>query len=138
MKTRDGFTLIELLIVIAVIGLLAAMVLPNYSRFTDHAKEASTKNNAHTLQMALEDYSVRNDGHYSFDPASLKPLLPGQGLMTNVFSGETQSQPRFGVAASAPGEIGLEPVVVDGVTTGYKITAFGRDGTVLTIENGNR
>jgi len=137
-RNRKGFTLVEMMIVVVVIGILAAMALPNLSHFSDHAKVASTKSNAHTLQLALEDYSIRNNGNYSFDPDVLTPLLPGQGLMANVFSGADASEPHFGSPATAPGEIGLEPVIVDGVTIGYKITAYGRDGTVLTIENGSR
>ncbi len=136
MTRRDGFTLIELMIVVVVIGLLAAMAIPNYMNMQNHAKEASTKSNAHTVQLAVEDYSVRNGGIYSTAPADLTPLLPGQGLMVNPFSG-LNSEPQFGAAAAAAGEIGIQAVMQGGVIAGYTITAFGKDGNVLTIASGN-
>ncbi len=136
MTKREGFTLIELMIVVVVIGLLAAMAIPNYVNMQNHAKEASTKSNAHTIQLVVEDYSVRNEGVYSVAAGDLTPLLPGQGLMANVFSG-VQSEPQYGVAASVSGEIGIVSVAAAGVVTGYTITAFGKNNNVLTISSGN-
>ncbi|MFT5232147.1 MAG: prepilin-type N-terminal cleavage/methylation domain-containing protein [Candidatus Krumholzibacteriia bacterium] len=136
MLKRDGFTLIELMIVVVVIGLLAAMAIPNYMNMQNHAKEASTKSNAHTLQLAVEDYSVRNGGLYSVAPADLTPLLPRQNLMSNSFTG-MMSEPRFGAVAGATGEIGIVALIAGGVTTGYSISAWGKDNAVLTIEAGS-
>jgi len=136
MAKRAGFTLIELMIVVVVIGLLAAMAIPNYMNMQNHAKEASTKSNAHTVQLAVEDFSVRNDGLYSTNPADLTPLLPGQGLMVNSYTG-LFSEPQFGVAAVGPGQIGIQANMAGAVVEGYTITAFGTDGNVLTIRSGN-
>jgi type IV pilus assembly protein PilA len=135
MSKRAGFTLIELMVVIVVIGLLAALAIPNYMNMQNHAKEASTKSNANTVQMVVEDYSARNDGIYSVAAADLTPLLPGQSLMANTFSG-ILSEPRYGAEAAAPGEIGVEAVGVGGLVSGYKITAFGKKDKVLTIISG--
>lgn len=136
MTKREGFTLIELMIVVVVIGLLAAIAIPSYMNLQNHAREASTKSNAHTVQMVVEDFSVRNDGVYSVAGADLMPLMPGQTLMDNTFSG-VASEPRFGTAAVATGEIGVVSLLGGGVITGYTITAFGKKNTVLTIESGN-
>jgi len=136
MSRRAGFTLIELMIVVVVIGLLAAMAIPNYMNMRDHAKEASTKSNAHTVQLAVEDFSVRNGGIYSAAAGDLTPLLPGQGLMGNPFTG-LNTEPHFGVAAASSGQIGIQAVTQGGIITGYTITAFGKDGNVLSIVSGN-
>ena len=61
---QHGFTLIELLVVIPIIGILAAIALPNYIKAKDKAKEAEVKANCHTIQIALERYATDYSGVY--------------------------------------------------------------------------
>jgi prepilin-type N-terminal cleavage/methylation domain-containing protein len=61
---QRGFTLIELLVVITIIGILAAIALPNYIKAKDKAKEAEVKANCHTIQIALERYATDHSGAY--------------------------------------------------------------------------
>lgn len=54
---RDfGFTLIELMIVVAIIGLLAAIAIPNYLRFQLKSKSAEAKSNLAAIRTAEEAY----------------------------------------------------------------------------------
>ncbi len=53
-----GFTLIELMVVMAVIGLLAAIAIPSYVHTIKRANEAVLKEDLHTMRTAIDSYTV--------------------------------------------------------------------------------
>ena len=76
-RNAKGFTLVELVIVVVIVGILAAIAIPNYVAMKDRAKEASTKSNMLTFQKAAEDYSVTQNGDYAMTADSVATSIPG-------------------------------------------------------------
>ena len=58
MMNRKGFTLIELMIVIAIIGILAAMAMPNFKTSRWQARQKACYSNIRVLQGAVEMYNM--------------------------------------------------------------------------------
>ncbi|MFH1738057.1 MAG: prepilin-type N-terminal cleavage/methylation domain-containing protein [bacterium] len=61
MKRSSGFTLIELLIVVAIIGILAAIAVPQFQNARIRALVAKTKANQRTVAMALDRFFLDNN-----------------------------------------------------------------------------
>ena len=55
-NNQKGFTLIELMIVIAIIGILAAIAIPNYISYRDKGFCSATESDANALSSGLADY----------------------------------------------------------------------------------
>jgi type IV pilus assembly protein PilA len=60
-KFSKGFTLIELMIVVAIIGILAAIAIPNFIKFQCRSKQSEAKANLKALMVAQESYRGEND-----------------------------------------------------------------------------
>ena len=64
-KLQKGFTLIELMIVVAIIGLLAALAIPNFIRFQARSKQSEVKANLKGLFTAEKSYYQEKDTYSS-------------------------------------------------------------------------
>ncbi|HEX4795019.1 MAG TPA: prepilin-type N-terminal cleavage/methylation domain-containing protein [Humisphaera sp.] len=75
--SRRGFTLIEILIVVIILGILAAIVIPQFSSATNDARKSTLASTAQTVRSEIALYQVQHNG-----------VLPGTGASgfdSNVF-----------------------------------------------------
>ena len=138
LKREKGFTLIELMIVVVIIGILAAIAIPNFIAMQNRAKEGSTKSNMHTVQLAAEDYGVQNDGVYaatmSVGTAAANFQLPS--AFKNPFDGTTGSanawEDRATFAANAASKSGISSYA-DSATTTYNVKGYGKTAALTLV-----
>ncbi|MHB8418925.1 MAG: prepilin-type N-terminal cleavage/methylation domain-containing protein [Myxococcales bacterium] len=67
--TKEGFTLIELMIVVAIIGLLAALAIPNFLKFQARSKQSEAKANLKSLYTAQKSYYGDKQAYREFADA---------------------------------------------------------------------
>ena len=78
---RLGFTLIELLIVVAIIGILAAIAVPNFLNAQTRAKVSRVKSDHRTIDVAMESYRLDN-GSYPAERATSANGMAGYKYLT--------------------------------------------------------
>ena len=61
MKAKRGFTLVEILIVVVILGILAAVVIPQFSDASTTAKTSSLKTDLQTMRSQLQLYKVQHN-----------------------------------------------------------------------------
>jgi len=82
MKARSGFTLVEILIVVVILGILAAIVIPQFTEASTEAKTSSLCTDLQTMRSQIELYKIQhNDALPGAGGVSFQLALTGQ---TNI------------------------------------------------------
>jgi len=105
-SSEKGFTLIELLIVVAIIGIIAAIAIPNLLNAIDRGKQKRTMADMRSLGTAVESYAVDNNVYpVATDATTLKTIIEAGAYIKNMPTSDGWTNP-FQVA-SATGEYTL-------------------------------
>ncbi len=101
---KQGFTLIELMIVVAIIGILAAIAIPNFIKFQARSKQSEPKANLKALFVAQKSYFAEKDTYSS--SVSYIGFVPERGNRYAIANG--------GPAASWSSRAGISETVSSG------------------------
>ncbi|MBN2211483.1 MAG: prepilin-type N-terminal cleavage/methylation domain-containing protein [Sedimentisphaerales bacterium] len=66
-RKQKGFTLVEILIVVIILGILAAIIIPQFTEASGEAKESTLASNIQTLKSQCELYKVQHNDLYPWD-----------------------------------------------------------------------
>ena len=107
MKLVKGFTLIELMIVVAIIGILAAIAIPQFANLVAKSQEGRTKANLGTIRSALSIYYGDSEGWYPVSSAgsNLSLLTTGGRYLQSVPNSDLPKTTNSVGHASAPTEV---------------------------------
>ncbi|MGH8758163.1 MAG: type IV pilin protein [Burkholderiales bacterium] len=95
-KKALGFTLIELMIVVAIIGILAAVALPSYNEYVRRGDRASARAALLEAQQFMERFYAANSRYTTTDAGTTSPTLPSR------LQAVPAESPKYDLALIAP------------------------------------
>ncbi len=132
-KRMGGFTLIEIMVVVVILGILAALIVPNIMDRPDMARVAKTKQDLRALQTALNLYRLDNYRYPTTDQGlealvekpSVEPLPPAyrKGGYLERMPKDAWGRPYLYLSPGVHGEVDISSLGADGQPGGEGVNA---------------
>ena len=122
-KSKKGFTLIELMIVVAIIGILAAIAVPKFAQMLEKSREGATKGNLSSIRSSVSIYYSEKEGTWPGDLTTaytsyLYPIPPAKASPLG-------NDATVAAVAAAPSAAGVGWAYVTDTTSVYAGNVFG-------------
>jgi general secretion pathway protein G len=112
-----AFTLVEILIVVVILGILAAIVVPQFARARDEAAEGTTVYELEKLRRAVDVYMARHDNR-------LPAVIEGDGTWGNLVASTGEYLKEAPANPYVPGPVSRRIVIRDSADVAYQ-TEYG-------------
>jgi len=116
-KNEKGFTLIELLIVIAIIGILAAIAIPQFNQYKARAHDVASKSDLHNIYLACKAYWADNGSEKSCSETEAKGAAYGFSPSEGVIPSASGAESSWSASASHPSGTGTFSMDANGKIT---------------------
>jgi|SRR6056297_258686 len=126
---KKGFTLIELMIVIAIVGILTAIAIPNFRSMKDKGAIASANGTLKNVLKAIEAYRALGNGYIPADYSELVDKVGPDGLQLFRFNQLEGAFKKFAYGTTS-GRYTLAGLAMDSDETAVWINDKSKGGTV--------
>ena len=124
MKAKSGFTLVEILIVVVILGILAAIVIPQFTDASTEAKTSSLASNLQMLRAQIELYKIQHNDN------------PPSGVGATFIAQLTDTTDVNGAASGSDFGPYMRDIPVEPFTNVATVSASGTTGWNYTVATG--
>lgn len=134
-KNKKGFTIIEVMVVIALIGILAAVLVPQFGSVRDRAKDAGMLTNAKMVEAYVASM-IDTATPANMNTALTTQFNSGDNALVNPYTDAKTGNISVSVVTENPGYVttgvkGITYVVIDSANSTTYISGYDSRGTVL-------